>query len=100
MDNKIKQKDLAKIVKSKLEDKGYKLNLEQSDELTMTVINTVLELALDDKEVYLHGTGIIKSKIKKGRLGRNPKTGEPLVITDKKTIVLEVSRRFKEQINK
>lgn len=96
---KIKQKELGKIVRVELESKGYKLNNVQSEDITMTIINTILNLALEDKIVCVHGKGEFKSKVVKGRTVKHPKTQEDFTYPDKKIITFETSRRYKKNLN-
>ena len=96
---KINKSELGKIVKEELQLKNYKLNNKQSEEISATVLETIIKLALQGDEVYIHGVGYIRLKTKKGRIGRHPQTNEKLVIEDKQVLTLDISRSFKQKIN-
>jgi len=59
-----------------------------------------LSYALKNGEsVELRGFGTFKIAVRKERKGRNPKTGEPLIIPQHKTPVFRCSKDFKKYIN-
>ena len=52
----------------------------------------------DGEEVKINQFGIFKPVFRKGRKGRNPKTGETIQIPTKKTITFTLSKFLKENI--
>ncbi len=51
------------------------------------------------EEVKISQFGIFKPVLRKGRKGRNPKTGETIQIPDKKTVTFTLSKDFKRNLN-
>jgi integration host factor subunit alpha len=52
-----------------------------------------------DGKLKLSGFGTFEVLSKKERLGRNPKTGEDVMITPRRTVSLSVSQGLKSKIN-
>ena len=56
--------------------------------------------ALDnDDRVELRGFGTFTTKHRNARIGRNPKTGEPVAIPKKKLAFFKMGKSMKERIN-
>ena len=56
--------------------------------------------ALDnDDRVELRGFGTFTTKLRNARIGRNPKTGEPVAIPQKKMPFFKMGKSMKERIN-
>ena len=51
------------------------------------------------EDVKLSGFGSFKSRSKRARVGRNPKTGVEAAITPRTVLVFKASRRLGERIN-
>lgn len=62
-------------------------------------VEAAVEALLKGDEVCLTGIGKIRPSVKKGRKGRNPKTGEDLIIPDKTVLKLSVAKALKDLIN-
>lgn len=68
------------------------------------VVNSFIEtvqgaVAVDDK-VTLPGFGAWSRSQRKARVGRNPRTGDPVNIPASKAVKFSVGARFKEQVNR
>ena len=70
------------------------INTEESKKLVSDVEN----LLKSDKEVKVTGLGIFKVKDRAERKGRNPKTGEAIVIPAGKKVALRLSSSFKKAV--
>ena len=55
-------------------------------------IKTVINVITEGKHIEIRGFGTFKPKLKKARVGRNPKTGERVEIPEH----YEPSKKFKE----
>ena len=56
--------------------------------------------ALDnDDRVELRGFGTFTTKLRNARIGRNPKTGDPVAIPQKKMPFFKMGKSMKERIN-
>jgi DNA-binding protein HU-beta len=83
-------------------DVSNKTGLVRSDvRLVITAANeTLAEYLNKGEEVCLTGIGRIRPTIKKGRMGRNPKTGEPLMIPDKIKLQFTLAKSLKASVEK
>ncbi len=62
---------------------------------TFDIITDSLE---NDDKVELRNFGIFKVKTRKGRLGRNPRTGESVSIPDKKVVSFKPGMKMKVDV--
>lgn len=63
------------------------------------VLNTVKEQVKDGNKVSLAGFGIFNSKQVKGRVGRNPRTGESVKVAPRTKVKFTPAKGFKEFVN-
>ena len=61
------------------------------------VIQEITRTVLDGKVVKLTGFGTFEIRRRADRLGRNPKTGEPLLIKSHRVVVFRPTRKFWEE---
>ena len=64
-----------------------------------TLFNSVAKALKDGDRVELRGFGTFSTKIRNARIGRNPKTGEPVAIPKKKLAFFKMGKSMKERIN-
>ena len=64
-----------------------------------TLFNSVSKALKDGDRVELRGFGTFTTKLRKARIGRNPKTGEPVAIPQKKMPFFKMGKSMKERIN-
>lgn len=69
---------------------AYKLIDIMFEEITESLIN--------GEEVKFAGLGSFKILTKPERMGRNPKTGEPAVITARRVVSFRPSNEFRERV--
>ena len=93
MFNKIcKKEDLAKDLSSNI---GFPLNFSKK------IINDLTEIFVEnikDGELIIKNIGTFKVVHKKERLGRNPKTKEPFIITSRRSIIFTASKKLKKNL--
>lgn len=63
-------------------------------------IDAIIKAVAEDEDVLLIGFGTFSQGKRAARMGRNPKTGEPLQIQAAKTVKFSVGKVFKETVNK
>ncbi len=67
------------------------------------LVNTTLEIvkhALErGDDVRIYGFGSFRSRFKWARAGRNPQTGEPIVISSRRSISFRTFSRLKRRLN-
>ena len=64
-----------------------------------TLFNSVTKALKDGDRVELRGFGTFTTKLRNARIGRNPKTGEPVAIPKKKITSFKMGKLMKERIN-
>ncbi|MDQ7983260.1 MAG: HU family DNA-binding protein [Spiroplasma sp.] len=80
--------------------KEVNLTDKQSQEVINTIFNTISKALIKGENVKIRGFGTFKITNYKERNGRNPKTGEKIVIPAKKVIRLNVAKDLKNEIQK
>jgi len=61
-----------------------------------TILDTIKSTLKNKQPVAISGFGTFKVKETKARMGRNPKTGEPIQIPAKKKVSFKASKELKE----
>ena len=64
-----------------------------------SVFNSVTKALKDGDRVELRGFGTFTTKLRNARIGRNPKTGDPVAIPQKKMPFFKMGKSMKERIN-
>ena len=64
-----------------------------------TLFNSVTKALKDGDRIELRGFGTFTTKLRDARIGRNPKTGEPVAIPQKKLPFFKMGKSMKERIN-
>ena len=64
-----------------------------------TLFNCVTKALKDGDRVELRGFGTFTTKVRNARIGRNPKTGDPVAIPQKKMPFFKMGKSMKERIN-
>ena len=70
------------------------------DEVLNATIATIIKAVTKGDSVQLIGFGTFASGKRAARMGRNPKTGEPLKIAASKTVKFSAGKAFKDSVNK
>jgi len=70
----------------------------------ITFVNDILEIIIeglnDDGYVKIHNFGSFKLKRKKSRIGRNPKTKEVVIISERNVLTFKASKSVLNFLNK
>jgi DNA-binding protein HU-beta len=78
--------DLVKIVAKEVGLQNY-----ITEQVITSFLKNVKEAVFEDGKVQLIQFGIFKVNVSNERNGRNPKTGEPIIIASKKTMKFKAS---------
>ena len=70
-----------------------------SENLINDLLLTVIVNLKDEKKLKLSGFGTFSIRRKKSRVGRNPKTKEPKIISSRDVVLFKPSKEFMEFIN-
>ena len=80
------------------------MQLGFSKEISENLINDFLSSIIlnikNEKKLKLSKFGTFSIRRKKARIGRNPKTKETKIISDRDVVLFKPSKEFKEFINK
>jgi integration host factor subunit beta len=67
------------------------------------VVNTIFDSMIDalreGERIEIRGFGSFQVKVREAREGRNPKTGEPVHISAKRTPFFKVGKELKEKVD-
>ena len=76
---------------------GFSKNIAENliDDLFLTIIENLKK----EKKLKLSKFGTFSIRNKKSRIGRNPKTKEQKVISDRDVVLCKASNEFKELVN-
>ncbi len=62
-------------------------------------IYTVIDAMKEGKNIEIRGFGSFKVKHRKGRMARNPRTGEQVMVEDRIVPTFKVSKEMKQLVN-
>ena len=74
------------------------LNKVESKKLVEIFFEEIKASLLNNGEVKLSGFGNFKIQSKKERPGRNPKTGEPAIISARKVVTFKAGQKLRKKI--
>ena len=76
--------------------------LKQVDvkEVVQRTFDIITDRLAEGGKVELRNFGIFKVKTRKGRIGRNPRTGASVTIPDKKVVSFKAGMRMKTDVKK
>ena len=77
------------------------LNISNTEANTtvLTVLAAIKQGIIIDGRVTIRGFGCFNTRYKSKRMGRNPKTGKPAIITARRVISFKAYDPFKHQVN-
>ena len=75
------------------------LNKVESKELVEAFFNEIKKSLTDNEEVKISGFGNFKILNKKERPGRNPKTGEPAIISARRVVTFKAGQKLRKKMS-
>ena len=75
------------------------LNKVESKELVEAFFDEIKKSLINNEEVKLSGFGNFKILNKGERPGRNPKTGEPAIISARKVVTFKAGQKLRKKIS-
>ena len=75
------------------------LSRVESSEIVEAVLDEVSTALVAGEEVKLSSFGTFSVRQKNGRIGRNPKTGQDAIISERKVVSCKFSKNLKNKIN-
>ena len=88
------KKDLVNLIYMQL---GFSKNI--SENLIDDFFRTIVENLNNENTLKLSNFGTLSIRKKKSRIGRNPKTKEERLISERNVVLFKPSKEFKEFIN-
>ena len=88
------KKDLINSVYMQI---GFSKNI--SENLIYDFLLTILDNLKSEKKLKLSKFGTFSIRTKKSRIGRNPKTKEVKIISDRDVVLFKASKEFKDLVN-
>ncbi|MDD8019380.1 MAG: integration host factor subunit beta [Bacteroidota bacterium] len=86
--------DIVDIIAS-----GTGLTKVETEAVVDGFIQTVIASLRDGKNIEIRGFGSFKVKKRKGRMARNPRTGEQVPVQDHYVPIFKVSKELKTVVN-
>lgn len=90
----MKKKDAIEKIAEKME-----ISKKDAENTLATVLNTIVEGVVDDKEFNISGWGKFFAKEQEARTAMNPSTGETINVPSKQVIKFKVGSKLKKAIN-
>ena len=75
------------------------LNKVESKELVEAFFDEIKKSLINNEEVKISGFGNFKILDKKERPGRNPKTGEPAIISARRVVTFKAGQKLRKKIS-
>ena len=72
---------------------------KEADLIINIILESITHAVASGDTVTLVGFGSFRSRQRKARLGRNPKTGERILVASSRVAVFSVGKYFKEKVN-
>ena len=86
------------IVKALAKGNGYQIN--QSVELIETLFELIKSKLASGEDVLISGFGKFSAKEKRERRGRNPATGDSMMLRPRRVVTFKCSGQLRDKINK
>jgi len=88
------KKDLVNIIYMQI---GFSKQI--SENLIEEFFSLIISNLIKEKKIKISKFGTFSIRQKKSRIGRNPKTKEKKIISDREVVLFKPSKEFKEYIN-
>ena len=73
---------------------------KESETIVETVFESIIQALKKDEKIEIRGFGSFRTRQRRGRTGRNPKTGDKVDVPPKKVPYFKPGKELKELINK
>jgi integration host factor subunit alpha len=95
----VTKKYLVDQISKSLKTKETKISSDRLNELTTSLLEQIKEITFSGEQVNIQGFGVFRVKETKTRKGRNPVTGEEIVIESRKVLKFYPSRALRLRLN-
>ena len=76
------------------------ISKKDTEVVVNTIFDSMIEALKDGDRIEIRGFGSFQVKVREAREGRNPKTGEPVHISAKRTPFFKVGKELKEIVDR
>jgi integration host factor subunit alpha len=76
------------------------LNQKRATEIVDTLFEKIKESLAQGEDVNIFGFGKFHTRFKWARKGRNPHTGETIILRSRRVVIFKVSRKLRDKMNK
>lgn len=84
---------------ARLAEQHPQLSLEDIQELVNMIFETMAENLANGNRIEIRNFGVFTPRERKGRVARNPKTGEQVSVSNKVVIHFKAGKDIRERIN-
>ena len=88
------KKDLVNLVYMQV---GFSKKISES--IIEEIFSLIVESLINEKKIKFSKFGTFSLRLKKSRMGRNPKTKEKKIISQRNVILFKASKEFKNLVN-
>ena len=79
--------------------KQLKMTQVEAYDIVIAVLESIKQGLVKEGKVTIRGFGCFSTRNKSKRIGRNPKTGEPAVVTARKVVTFKAYGPLKLEVN-
>ena len=79
--------------------RATELPRKESETIVETIFESIIQTLKEDKKIEIRGFGSFRTRPRRGRVGRNPKTGEKVEVPAKRIPFFKPSKELKEFVN-
>ena len=80
-------------------DKTPHISKKDTEIVVNTIFESMAQALREGERIEIRGFGSFQVKVREAREGRNPKTGEPVHISAKRTPFFKVGKELKEMVD-
>jgi len=79
--------------------RATELPRKESETIVETIFESIIQTLRENKKIEIRGFGSFRTRERRGRVGRNPKTGEKVEVPAKRIPFFKPSKELKEFVN-
>ena len=92
--------NLTRIEIANVLNKEVGISRSEASYFVDTIVNEMIKSLIEKKILKISSFGTLKLRFKKERIGRNPKTKEEKIISQRNVVLFKPSKELKNFINK
>ncbi len=91
------KRDIANLIYERCEGE-FNLTKKEVYEIVSEIFELIETTLKKGEKVQISGFGTFIVKVRKGKIGRNPRTGEEVPVPDRRVVVFKPSRKLLELV--